>query len=115
MRVCAASLDPNPLVRHTFWTVVIGNFFMWLSHISANQAILQRCLALPTINKARRLAPSTFKFNHFSVNYPKFALNPGLIYFINVSSRHRFKSVNFILEIIILDYLAFGTFSFYIF
>ncbi|CAB3374350.1 Hypothetical predicted protein [Cloeon dipterum] len=48
------NLDPNPLVRHTFWTVVIGNFFMWLSHIAANQAILQRCLALPTVGKARR-------------------------------------------------------------
>ncbi|XP_059471470.1 sodium-coupled monocarboxylate transporter 2-like [Neocloeon triangulifer] len=52
-RIEIFNLDPNPLVRHTFWTVVIGNFFMWLSHIAANQAILQRCLALPTIGKAR--------------------------------------------------------------
>jgi hypothetical protein len=48
------SMDPNPLVRHTFWTVTVGNFFLWLAHLAANQAILQRCLALPTIDKAKR-------------------------------------------------------------
>ncbi|XP_071451687.1 sodium-coupled monocarboxylate transporter 1-like [Hetaerina americana] len=48
------NMDLNPLVRHTFWTVFIGNFFMWLSHCAASQAILQRCLALPTLQKARR-------------------------------------------------------------
>ncbi|XP_046396026.1 sodium-coupled monocarboxylate transporter 1-like [Ischnura elegans] len=48
------NMDLNPLVRHTFWTVFIGNFFMWLSHCAASQAILQRCLALPTLKKARR-------------------------------------------------------------
>ncbi|XP_059468278.1 sodium-coupled monocarboxylate transporter 2-like [Neocloeon triangulifer] len=65
------NLDPDPLVRHTFWTVTIGNFFMWLAHLAANQAILQRCLALPTIEKAKRalisLAVGTVIFVIFSV------------------------------------------------
>ncbi|XP_065344867.1 sodium-coupled monocarboxylate transporter 2-like [Cloeon dipterum] len=65
------NLDPNPLVRHTFWTVTIGNFFMWLAHLAANQAILQRCLALPTIAKAKRalvsLAIGTLIFAALSI------------------------------------------------
>ncbi|KAG8232978.1 hypothetical protein J437_LFUL012625 [Ladona fulva] len=52
-RIELFNMDINPLVRHTFWTVFVGNFFMWLSHCAASQAILQRCLALPTLKKAR--------------------------------------------------------------
>nr|CAD7595853.1 unnamed protein product [Timema genevievae] len=46
------NLDLDPTVRHTFWSVTIGNYFSWLSSSAVNQAMVQRCLALPNITKA---------------------------------------------------------------
>ncbi|XP_076387590.1 sodium-coupled monocarboxylate transporter 1 isoform X5 [Megachile rotundata] len=45
-------MDPDPTVRHTFWTVVIGNYLNWLASCSVNQAMVQRCLAMPNLSKA---------------------------------------------------------------
>ncbi|XP_034186765.2 sodium-coupled monocarboxylate transporter 2 [Osmia lignaria lignaria] len=45
-------MDPDPTVRHTFWTVVIGNYLNWLASCSVNQAMVQRCLAMPNLKKA---------------------------------------------------------------
>ncbi|KAG8232979.1 hypothetical protein J437_LFUL012626 [Ladona fulva] len=65
-RIEIFNMDPNPLVRHTFWTIVVGNFFGWLSGSSTSQAIHQRCLSLPTLTKARlallSLAIGSFMF-----------------------------------------------------
>ncbi|CAH4038340.1 unnamed protein product [Pieris brassicae] len=47
------NMDPDPTIRHTFWTTVIGNYFSWLASCSVNQAMVQRCLALPSLKKAR--------------------------------------------------------------
>ncbi|KAL1514268.1 hypothetical protein ABEB36_003553 [Hypothenemus hampei] len=47
------NMDIDPTIRHSFWTVTIGNFFYWLASCSINQAMVQRCLAMPTLNKAR--------------------------------------------------------------
>nr|CAD7200095.1 unnamed protein product [Timema douglasi] len=47
------NLDLDPTVRHTFWSVTIGNYFSWLSSSAVNQAMVQRCLALPNMNKAK--------------------------------------------------------------
>ncbi|CAD6208628.1 GSCOCG00010605001-RA-CDS [Cotesia congregata] len=46
------NMDPNPTVRHTFWTVVVGNYLNWLATCSVNQAMVQRCLAMPTLKKS---------------------------------------------------------------
>ncbi|XP_043529818.1 sodium-coupled monocarboxylate transporter 2-like isoform X2 [Frieseomelitta varia] len=45
-------MDLDPTARHTFWTVVVGNYFSWLASCSVNQAMVQRCLAMPNLNKA---------------------------------------------------------------
>ncbi|KAJ7329956.1 hypothetical protein JRQ81_016130 [Phrynocephalus forsythii] len=37
--------NPNPLQRHTFWTLVIGGTFTWLSIYGVNQSQVQRYLA----------------------------------------------------------------------
>ncbi|KAF4521053.1 hypothetical protein B566_EDAN008125 [Ephemera danica] len=47
------NFDPNPTTRHTFWTVTFGNYFNWLAACSVNQAMVQRCLAMPTVGKAK--------------------------------------------------------------
>ncbi|BES94953.1 Sodium:solute symporter family [Nesidiocoris tenuis] len=44
---------PDLTVRHTVWGVFFGNYFYWLASCSVNQAMVQRCLAMPTIAKAR--------------------------------------------------------------
>ncbi|KAI4465465.1 sodium-coupled monocarboxylate transporter [Holotrichia oblita] len=46
------NFDLDPTIRHTFWTVSIGNYFAWLASCSINQAMVQRCLAMPSLAKA---------------------------------------------------------------
>lgn len=38
-------LDPDPFVRHTFWTLAFGGVFMMLSLYGVNQAQVQRYLS----------------------------------------------------------------------
>jgi len=47
------SFDTDLTTRHTFWTVIFGNYFNWLAACSVNQAMVQRCLAMPTLKKAK--------------------------------------------------------------
>ncbi|CAG9768944.1 unnamed protein product [Ceutorhynchus assimilis] len=47
------NMNLDPTIRHSFWTVTIGNFFYWLASCSINQAMVQRCLAMPTLKAAR--------------------------------------------------------------
>ena len=46
------SMDPDPTARHTFWTVVVGNYLNWLATCSVNQAMVQRCLAMANLKRA---------------------------------------------------------------
>ncbi|KAJ2954396.1 hypothetical protein O0L34_g2659 [Tuta absoluta] len=47
------NMDPDPTIRHTFWSTVFGNYFSWLASCSINQAMVQRCLALSSLKRAR--------------------------------------------------------------
>ena len=38
------SFDPDPTVRHTFWSVVVGGTFTWSAVYCVNQAQVQRYL-----------------------------------------------------------------------
>ncbi|XP_076041757.1 sodium-coupled monocarboxylate transporter 2-like isoform X2 [Oratosquilla oratoria] len=40
--------DPNPTVRHTFWSLVVGGYFTWITIYGVNQAQVQRYLSVPT-------------------------------------------------------------------
>ncbi|KAG7158327.1 Sodium-coupled monocarboxylate transporter 2-like 3 [Homarus americanus] len=40
--------DPDPTTRHTFWTLVIGGYFTWITIYGVNQAQVQRYLSLQT-------------------------------------------------------------------
>ncbi|PNF13986.1 hypothetical protein B7P43_G08671 [Cryptotermes secundus] len=46
------NFNMDPTIRHTFWNISFGNYFYWLASCSVNQAMVQRCLAMPTIYKA---------------------------------------------------------------
>ncbi|XP_045620487.2 sodium-coupled monocarboxylate transporter 2 [Procambarus clarkii] len=40
--------DPDPTTRHTFWSLVIGGYFTWISVYGVNQAQVQRYLSVQT-------------------------------------------------------------------
>ncbi|NWX30417.1 SC5A6 protein, partial [Notiomystis cincta] len=41
-KISGIDLDPNPLERHTFWSLAVGGVFMMLSLYGVNQAQVQR-------------------------------------------------------------------------
>ncbi|CAH1395632.1 unnamed protein product [Nezara viridula] len=47
-------MDPNPTVRLSFWSVVIGGTFYWATMFCANQASIQKYMSVETIGQARR-------------------------------------------------------------
>lgn len=48
------NLDPNPTIRHTLWTLVLGSVPQYF-YLSITQAGVQRILSTPNIKVARRL------------------------------------------------------------
>ena len=42
-RVELMDWDPNPGERHTFWTLVIGGYFTWITIYGCNQAQVSVC------------------------------------------------------------------------
>ncbi|XP_055693447.1 sodium-coupled monocarboxylate transporter 2-like [Lutzomyia longipalpis] len=50
------TMDPDPLIRQSFWSVLFGITFLFTYTIGLNQTTIQRCLAVPDINAARRCA-----------------------------------------------------------
>lgn len=46
--ISGINLDPDPFVRHTFWTLAFGGVFMMLSLYGVNQAQVQRYLSSRT-------------------------------------------------------------------
>ncbi|XP_046460108.1 sodium-coupled monocarboxylate transporter 1-like isoform X2 [Daphnia pulex] len=47
------NFDFDPTTRHTVWSLSIGGFFLFTSMYATDQVFVQRCLALPTLHKAR--------------------------------------------------------------
>ncbi|XP_046397672.1 uncharacterized protein LOC124164392 [Ischnura elegans] len=49
------NLDPDPTVRHTFWNVIFGLSFMWMTSLAANQGMVQRFLAMKTVQMCYKM------------------------------------------------------------
>ncbi|KAL3859662.1 hypothetical protein ACJMK2_009873 [Sinanodonta woodiana] len=49
----ADNFDPNPLERHTFWTLVLGGFVTSLTIYASNQAMIQRYLSMESVKRAQ--------------------------------------------------------------
>lgn len=47
-------MDPDPLVRSSFWTIAFGLTTTWVSQLGVTQTSIQRFLAVPNIQYARR-------------------------------------------------------------
>ncbi|KAK2171563.1 hypothetical protein NP493_1044g00045 [Ridgeia piscesae] len=44
--------DPDPTVRHTFWTLVIGSLFVWLPPYTVDQQMIQRFACTRSLRQA---------------------------------------------------------------
>ncbi|XP_067935270.1 sodium-coupled monocarboxylate transporter 2-like [Watersipora subatra] len=47
------NFDPDPRVRHTFWSLFVGATFTWLAIYGVNQAQVQRALSTPSLKHAQ--------------------------------------------------------------
>ncbi|CAG2172815.1 unnamed protein product, partial [Oppiella nova] len=47
------NLDPNPMIRHTFWSQTIGGIFIYVSLYGVNQTQVQRLLTLKSLQKSQ--------------------------------------------------------------
>lgn len=52
-RIQFFNFDPDPTVRHTFWTLVIGGFFTYLAVHAVNQAQVQRLLTVRSLKESQ--------------------------------------------------------------
>ncbi|MCJ8729484.1 hypothetical protein PDJAM_G00106770 [Pangasius djambal] len=52
-RLDTFSFDPDPLRRHSFWTIVVGGSLMWVSMYAINQSQVQRYIACKTMTHAK--------------------------------------------------------------
>ncbi|EFO89826.1 hypothetical protein CRE_07367 [Caenorhabditis remanei] len=69
----------NPTIRHSVWSLVIGGTGNILSLFGANQLSVQRCLAMPSLEKAQKVllwtigCNSVILFLYVSVGFSMFA------------------------------------------
>ncbi|XP_015835571.1 sodium-coupled monocarboxylate transporter 1 isoform X2 [Tribolium castaneum] len=47
------NLNPDPTIRHSFWSVVIGGTFYWMTMFCSNQASIQKYLSVENINQVK--------------------------------------------------------------
>ncbi|XP_067673778.1 sodium-dependent multivitamin transporter-like [Haliotis asinina] len=52
-RIVVYDFSPDPSVRHSVWSLVIGGFFTWVAVYGTNQAQVQRACTCPTLKKAQ--------------------------------------------------------------
>ncbi|XP_053718271.1 sodium-coupled monocarboxylate transporter 1 [Synchiropus splendidus] len=52
-RLDLLDFDPNPLRRHTIWTITFGGAFVWAGIYGINQAQVQRYISCKTLTQAR--------------------------------------------------------------
>ncbi|XP_046581743.1 sodium-coupled monocarboxylate transporter 1-like [Haliotis rubra] len=52
-RITFFDFDPDPTVRQTFWSLVVGGMVSWTATFGVNQASVQRYCSLPTLQKAK--------------------------------------------------------------
>ncbi|GFS86674.1 sodium-coupled monocarboxylate transporter 2 [Nephila pilipes] len=102
-------MNPDPTVRHTFWSLTIGGFFTWLSIYAVNQAMIQRSLTIPTLPKAKTAIWLNLPGNVITVTM---TILVGLIIYANYSTCDPIKtkqvsSPNQIFPLFVMDNLGF--------
>lgn len=52
-RIVLTDFDPDPRVRHSVWTVMVGGGILWVANMGVNQASVQRAVSVRSVNNAR--------------------------------------------------------------
>ncbi|KAM9301938.1 sodium-coupled monocarboxylate transporter 2-like [Gastrophryne carolinensis] len=52
-RLDIVNFSPDPLLRHTFWTIAVGGTFTWLGIYGVNQSTIQRCISCKSEKQAK--------------------------------------------------------------
>lgn len=52
-------MDPDPLIRTSFWTITLGLTTIWLSNLGVSQGCVQKFLAVPNLHEARKYIYTT--------------------------------------------------------
>lgn len=47
-------MNPDPTIRNTFWSVLIGSTFVWTALIGVNPGTAQRFLAVSSLSDAKK-------------------------------------------------------------
>ncbi|XP_017784801.1 PREDICTED: sodium-coupled monocarboxylate transporter 2-like [Nicrophorus vespilloides] len=47
-------MNPNPTIRHSFWSVVLGGTFYWMTMFCSNQASIQKYMSVERISQVRK-------------------------------------------------------------
>ncbi|KAJ9575562.1 hypothetical protein L9F63_007570 [Diploptera punctata] len=53
-RIDFFNMNPSPFTRMTFWNVIIGFTFSYISIIGVNQGMVQKFMSVPTLKQAKR-------------------------------------------------------------
>ncbi len=53
-RIELFNMEPSILVRHTFWSQVVGGYFTWMTIYGINQTMVQRYLTVKTEKTAKK-------------------------------------------------------------
>ncbi|KAG5318278.1 SC5A8 protein, partial [Pseudoatta argentina] len=53
-RIVFWNMDPSPFTRNSFWGMSVGMVMAWLASLGISQVSMQRFLAVPTIEEARK-------------------------------------------------------------
>ncbi|KAK9879607.1 hypothetical protein WA026_006671 [Henosepilachna vigintioctopunctata] len=48
------NMDADPTVRHSFWSVVIGGTFYWMTMFCSNQASIQKYMSVQSISQVKK-------------------------------------------------------------
>ncbi|XP_037034061.1 sodium-coupled monocarboxylate transporter 2-like [Bradysia coprophila] len=70
------NMDPSPFTRTSFWIVLFGLSTTWVSNLGVSQSCIQKFLAVPNLQKARR---SVFIFTVGLIVVKSFCCFTGLV------------------------------------
>src|SRR5690242_12198544 len=102
-------MDPNPFLRHTFWTVSIGWTVSWMNVYGFNQAMVQRYLSICSLKKAKQTVWVVLPLKALIISLSCFA---GLVIFTKYQgcdpiSTKRVTAADQVYPLFVMDILGF--------
>lgn len=89
-------MSPNLTIRHSFWSVVVGGTFYWLTMFCSNQASVQKYLSVESIGQVRMYAYFSIYF-YSNLLEQEFLLNYKINWYISRQPKNQFTLISFLL------------------